>query len=383
MQTIYRTEDLALLCTRLAKQEFVAVDLEFIREKTYYPVLCLIQVASVDEVAIIDPIAPDINLAAFWELMQNPKVVKVFHSCRQDVEIIYNLSGKIPAPLFDTQVAAMVCGFGESVGYERLVKAILNVELDKTECLSNWQLRPLNEKQIEYACGDVTHLVRLYDYFKEQLQSSGRNEWIKEEMAIMSDIKTYVVEPNEAWQRIRFRSHNNRVLSNLKALAAWRECRAQEKNTPRQSIIKDDILVMIATASPKDKSELEKIRGVRSDVASGKLGNEILEVLSNVQIDRKLKKNGEIENINFIPALVEMLKLLLRIVSQKQGVVARMIATETDLQKLGAFQDKDIPALCGWRNEIFGKQALKLRDGRLSVRYNPKNRNIEFLENDI
>ena len=382
MQTIYKTDELRALCVRLAQQEFIAVDLEFVREKTYYPVLCLIQVASTDEVAIIDPLSHDLNLSPFWELMQNQNVVKVFHSCRQDVEIIHHLSGKVPSPLFDTQIAAMVCGFGESVGYERLVKNILDIELDKTDCLSNWQLRPLNEHQLEYAGGDVSHLVNLYRYFKKQLQDSNRNDWIKDELDVIADPKTYVTEPDEAWLRIRFRSHNNKVLSNLKALAAWRELRAQEKNTPRQSIIKDDILTMIASAAPQNKDDLFKIRGMKSDIVNGKLGAEILETLSKVKVDPKLKKLTEGENINFVPALVEMLKLLLRIVSQQQGVVARMIASETDLQKLSAGKDKNSPVLSGWRNEIFGQKALELRDGKLLIAYNPQKRDIEFLEKD-
>ena len=263
MQLIYNTSELRNLCARLSNYDFLAVDLEFIREKTYYPLLCLIQVASKDEAAIIDPLAPDMDLSPFFELMQNDKIVKVFHSCRQDVEILYQLSGKVPQPLFDTQIAAMVCGFGESIGYERLVKAVLNIELDKTDCLSNWQLRPLNEHQLEYACGDVTHLINVYEYLKQQLEEKGRVDWIKEEVDVASSEKTYVTEPLEAWERIKFRSHNSKVLSNLRDLAAWREKRAQDKNVPRQSIIKDDVLTMIATANPQSREDLEKIRGWR------------------------------------------------------------------------------------------------------------------------
>lgn len=380
MQVIYNTNELSSLCKRLSQHSFVAVDLEFIREKTYYPLLCLIQIASLDEAAIIDPLAPDLDLSPFFELMQNQNVTKVFHSCRQDVEIIHNLSGKIPTPLFDTQIAAMACGFGESISYERLVKGILNIELDKTDCLSNWQLRPLNEHQLEYACGDVTHLTHIYQNLSKLLEEQNRLEWIKEELEIAADPRTYVTEPDEAWLKIKFRSHNSKVLSNLKALAAWREQRAKNKNVPRQSIIKDDVLVMIATAAPKSKSELEKIRGMRKDVASGVLAEEMLTVLANVKTDTKLRKENAGDNINYIPALVEMFKLLLRIVSQQQGVVARLIASEKDLHLLGAFMDKECSLLSGWRNQIFGQKALKLRNGSLSIHYNPKNKNIEFIE---
>ena len=380
MQLIYQTKELNELCSRLSEKDFVAVDLEFIREKTYYPILCLIQIASDDEAAIIDPLAPDMDFSSFFKLMQNQKVVKVFHSCRQDVEILYKMSGKVPTPLFDTQIAAMVCGFGESVGYERLVKAVFGIELDKTDCLSNWQLRPLNEHQLEYACGDVTHLVNLYTYFKQKLEENGRLGWIKEELAVAADPKTYQVNPQEIWQKIKFRSHNSKVLSNLRDLAAWRELRAQEKNTPRQSIIKDDVLTMIATAAPKSKEELEKIRGMRKDVASGKLGDEIIEVIKKVKTDNKIAKKQAVEDINFIPSLVEMFKLLLKIVSQQHDVVPKLIASEYDLQRLGAFKDKNNPVLEGWRNEVFGEKALKLRKGELSIRYNPKTKNIDFQE---
>lgn len=229
MQTIDNTQDLGLLCQRLAKHPYITVDLEFIREKTYFPLLCLIQVASEEETAIIDPLAEGIDLQSFFALMQNRDVTKVFHSCRQDVEIIFELSGIIPQPLFDTQVAAMVCGFGESISYERLVKAVLGIELDKTDRLSNWQLRPLDEHQLEYAAGDVTHLLKIYRHLKEQMTAGNRLHWIDEEMEILSRGTTYVAPPEDAWLKIRHRSHNARVLSALKALAAWRECRAREK----------------------------------------------------------------------------------------------------------------------------------------------------------
>ena len=380
MQTIDNTQDLGLLCQRLAKHPYITVDLEFIREKTYFPLLCLIQVASEEETAIIDPLAEGIDLQSFFALMQNRDETKVFHSCRQDVEIIFELSGIIPQPLFDTQVAAMVCGFGESISYERLVKAVLGIELDKTDRLSNWQLRPLDEHQLEYAAGDVTHLLKIYRHLKEQMTAGNRLHWIDEEMEILSRGTTYVAPPEDAWLKIRHRSHNARVLSALKALAAWRECRAREKNVPRQSILKDDFLVMIATACPKNKEELMQIRGMRKDVASGRLADEMLDVLEHMNVDGKLAKQLKNENINAVPALYELLKMLLKIVSQREGVVSRLIAGDTALQKLAAYKDKDNPALCSWRYEIFGSEALKLRNGELSIRYNPEQKDIEFTD---
>lgn len=382
MQLIDNTNDLEKLCKILSKSKFIAVDFEFIREKTYYPLLCLIQVASEDNAAIIDPLAKEIDLSSFFELMQNPKVTKVFHSCRQDVEIVVELSKFVPKPLFDTQIAAMVCGFGESIGYERLVKSLLNIELDKTNRLSNWEMRPLDTKQLEYAICDVTHLVKIYQLLLKEMNKKKRGDWIDEEMKLLTKTTTYYTKPEDAWLKIRHRSHNSRVLSNLKALAAWREKRAMEKNTPRQSIVRDEFLVIIASANPQNKEEMIQIRGMRKDVASGRLADEMLETLHNVVVDEKILKELKQENIHSVPALVEMLKMLMKIVSQKHGVVARLIANDTDLNKFAAYKDKDNPILSGWRYEIFGNEALKLRNGELSIQYNPLTKDIEFINHD-
>ncbi len=380
MQLIYNTLALNELCKVFENKEFIAVDLEFVREKTYYPIPCLIQVAADGETAIIDPMAPDLNMKEFFKLLQNKKIVKVFHSCRQDVEILFRMSGKVPQPIFDTQVAAMVCGYGESVGYERLVKEVLGVEIDKTECLSNWQLRPLNEKQLEYACGDVTYLVKLYESLQDRLKSLGRLDWIKEEMSYLSDEHTYLVNPEEIWQKIKFKSHNAKALSNLRDLAAWRERRAQDKNVPRPSVVKDDLLAIIAINAPKNKDELLQIRGMRRDFASGKLGDEILEVLAKVKIDKKIAKSNEKDEIKACHALAEMLRMLLKIVSQEEGVVARLVATDTDILRLAAFDDKNNPVMQGWRYEIFGQKAVALREGKTAIVFNSKKKKIEFVE---
>ena len=380
MQLIYNTLALNELCKVFENKKFIAVDLEFVREKTYYPIPCLIQVAADDETAIIDPMAPDLNMKEFFKLLQNKKIVKVFHSCRQDVEILFRMSGKVPQPIFDTQVAAMVCGYGESVGYERLVKEVLGVEIDKTECLSNWQLRPLNEKQLEYACGDVTYLVKLYESLQDRLKSLGRLDWIKEEMSYLSDEHTYLVNPEEIWQKIKFKSHNAKALSNLRDLAAWRERRAQDKNVPRPSVVKDDLLAIIAINAPKNKDELLQIRGMRRDFAFGKLGDEILEVLAKVKIDKKIAKSNEKDEIKACHALAEMLRMLLKIVSQEEGVVARLVATDTDILRLAAFDDKNNPVMQGWRYEIFGQKAVALREGKTAIVFNSKKKKIEFVE---
>ncbi len=380
MQLICNTLTLNEFCKIWAEKDFIAVDLEFVREKTYYPIPCLIQVAADDEAVIIDPMAPDLDMKEFFKLLQNKKVVKVFHSCRQDVEILFHLSGKVPQPIFDTQVAAMVCGYGESVGYERLVKEVLGVELDKSECLSNWQLRPLNTKQLEYACGDVTYLVKLYQSLSLLLKKTGRESWIKEEMEYFTSPQTYQVNPEEIWQKIKFKSHNAKALSNLKDLAAWRERRAQEKNVPRPSVVKDELLAMIAMSAPKSKDELMQIRGMRRDFAFGKLGDEVMTVLSNVKVDKKIAKVNEKEEIKACHALVEILRLLLKIVSQEEKVVARLVASDTDIMRLAAFDDDNNPVLQGWRYEIFGQKAVALRAGKTAIVFDPKKKKVNFVE---
>lgn len=382
MEVITDTAALENLCQDLAKNSFVTVDLEFLREHHYYAQLCLIQLGSETRCAIVDPLAKDLNLSAFFELMQNSSVTKVFHSGRQDIEIIYNLSGKIPAPLFDTQVAAMVTGFGEAISYENLVSHLLHIKLDKSNRLSDWSKRPLTDSQLNYALSDVTHLVNIYKELEKKLTSLKRQEWITEEMQILSSPETYRVNPQEAWQKIKHRSHNAHFLTILKELAAWREERAQRKNTPRQSYLKDDMLLSICTANPETKEELCQIRNLRKDIASGKLGDEIIEVLercrhipeSEYVIPPKIKDLPDKSS-----SLYELLKLLLKIISQQEGVVARLIATDENLQALSVFKDKDNPILSGWRHQIFGHQADDLRNGKIAICYNPKTKQIEFL----
>ena len=382
MEVITDTAALENLCKDLAKNSFVTVDLEFLREHHYYAQLCLIQLGSETRCAIVDPLAKDLNLSAFFELMQNSSVTKVFHSGRQDIEIIYNLSGKIPEPLFDTQVAAMVTGFGEAISYENLVSHLLHIKLDKSNRLSDWSKRPLTDSQLNYALSDVTHLVNIYKELEKKLTSLSRQEWITEEMQILSSPETYRVNPQEAWQKIKHRSHNAHFLTILKELAAWREERAQRKNTPRQSYLKDDMLLSICTVNPQTKEELSQIRNLRKDIVSGKLGDEIMDVLEHCRhipeseyvIPPKIKELPDKSS-----SLYELLKLLLKIISQQEGVVARLIATDENLHALSVFKDKDNPILSGWRHQIFGHQADDLRNGKIAICYNPKTKQIEFL----
>ncbi|MFV0626708.1 MAG: ribonuclease D [Alphaproteobacteria bacterium] len=381
MNVIDKTENLVEFCSRLKNKEFITVDLEFLREKTYYAKLCLIQVGSFDDCAIIDPLSNDLDLEPFFEILFDKKIVKVFHSCRQDVEIIFNLTNKIPEPIFDTQIAAMVCGFGESVSYETLVNKIVKQELDKTSRLSNWALRPLSEKQLQYALSDVTHLRNVYINLKQKLEETERLHWLDEEMEILKKPETYSINPNDVWQKIKHRSHNVRFLTILRELAAWREKRCQRKNTLRQSLIKDEVLLNIVAIAPTTMEELSEIRNIRKDVLSGKLAEEILEVMvaaKKIKPEKYVVLPKEENNKNFSVALYELLKMLLKIVSQEEGVVAKLIATDDNLRDLSSLKDEDNPVLKGWRKKIFGTQALELREGKISIKYNKDKKTIDI-----
>lgn len=381
MDIIETTDALGQFCRELQNQPFVTVDLEFIREHTYYAKLCLIQVGSLSRCAIIDPLAKDINLQPFFELMVNPSVIKVFHSGRQDIEIIYNLSRQIPAPLFDTQIAGMAAGFGEAVSYENLVNHTLHIKIDKSNRLSDWSKRPLNDAQLEYALADVTHLVHVYEYLRDKLESLGRTDWIKEETAVLSCPQTYETLPEEAWLKIKHRSHNAKFLTLLRELAAWREARSQRKNTPRHSFIKDDALLAICALYPQNKEELLQIRSLRRDIVEGRLGDEIIEVLRHFReippenyVCPPQTKDWQDKN----SPLFDLLKLLLKIVSQEQGIVPRLLATDDNLREFSLFKDENNAILSGWRYDIFGRQATALRSGKLALRFNPDTQDIVF-----
>ncbi len=382
MQLIETTEDLSKFCQKLATHEFICVDLEFLREHSYFAKLCLIQVASAEESAVIDPLASDINLQSFFDLMQNQSVTKVFHSGRQDIEIIYNQSDKIPTPLFDTQIAAQAAGFGEAISYENLVSHILHIELDKSSRLSDWSKRPLSSKQLEYALSDVTHLTKIYQYLKTRLEKENRLSWIEDELNELKDAKLYQPSPQEAWKRIRHRSHNAFFLTTLRELASWREQRAIAKNTPRQSLIKDDVLLTICAAFPKDKTELAAVRGMRSDLARGKIGDEIIEVLQHTS---NLKPKDyvippitkELPNVN--TALLELLKLLLKVVAHQQKITPHMLASEEELKIFCSDNNTNPLFMTGWRYEIFGCKAEQIRRGEIAVAYDPQTHEFNFI----
>lgn len=383
MKVIETTGQLNDFCTSLAKQEFITVDLEFHREKTYYAKLGLIQVACPGDEAVIDPLTPNICLDVFFSLLQNPAVTKVFHSCRQDIEILYLLTGAIPAPLFDTQVAAQVCGLGASISYENLVKHILKIDLDKSSRLTNWCSRPLNPKQLEYAIADVTHLVHIYKSLREQLAASGREHWIDEEMQALLSPETYAVNPDEVWHKIRHHSHNAKYLTLLRDLARWRELRAQSKDIPRQTVIKDDCLLNIAASRPHSVEELGQIRNIRKDIISGRLAKELVDIVNAAEqytAAEYVRLPKEKKAVAGSAELYELLKLLLNIKSRQEGVVARLIASDEELKSFAAGEDENHPVLQGWRLEIFGRDALRLRNGTLSIRFNKEQKTIDFIE---
>ncbi len=381
MRIIETTEELNQFCSVLESHPFITVDLEFHREKTYYAKLGLIQVACTEDEAIIDPLAPGLNLGAFFQILNNPAVVKVFHSCRQDIEILYLMTGKIPSPLFDTQVAAQVCGFGSSISYENLVKNILKIELDKSCRLTNWCARPLDKSQLNYAIADVTHLVHIYEHLHREIDNSGRGHWIDEEMSVLTDPKTYLINPREIWQRLKHHSHNPKYLTVLRELAAWREQRAQDKDIPRQSVIKDDCLLNIAATCPHDVQALGQIRNIRRDILNGRLAQEIVNiVLAAEQLPHsEYVKIPREKRLNIPGELVELLKLLLNIKSQKERVVARLIASEDDLKLFAAGLDDNLAMLKGWRYDIFGREACELREGHLSISYNKARQSIDIV----
>ena len=389
MRIVETTEELNVLCKELNRQKFITVDTEFVREKTYFPLVCLIQVGWIDDAAIIDPLATDIDLSDFLKVLTNKKVLKVFHSGRQDIEIFYNMSGKVPTPVFDTQIAAMACGFGVTVGYDTLVRLITGVELDKSSRLTDWSKRPLQKNQLEYALRDVTFLIPCYEYLDNYLKENNRTDWIKEETEYLLNENLYIPEPDKMWLRIKHSAHSLKFLTVLKDLAAWREERAIKYNVPRKSLLKDEMLVNIASCAPKTIEELANVRHIKPDIVKGKLGKEILEVVNKAlekPADKNLKKVEQERHVNIsgsVAALLEVLRLLLKIVSEQNNVVDFLIADENNLRDIACGnKDKTNPALKGWRYELFGKYALDFRKGKLSIVYDHIAKQIKF-ENKV
>lgn len=365
------SKQLAQLCERFARSPWIAIDTEFMRENTYWPDLCLVQVADEHEAAAIDPKAPGMDLSPLLDLMvNNEDVLKVFHAGGQDIEIIYNLSGKTPHPLFDTQIAAMALGLGDQIGYGNLIDAWMGVNLDKGARFTDWARRPLDKRQIDYAIADVTYLIQVFPKMLERLRKTGRGDWLDEEMERIADPANYANAPDEAWSRVRISSKKPDVLGRLKALAAWREIEAKEKNLPRGRIMKDETLADVASHPPRSQEDLGKVRGLSAAWKSNDIGARLMNALADAQPlsreempDRQPRKPG----LGKDGALVaDLLKLLLKIRAKEIDVAARLIARSDDLEMLAAGVRSDLSILKGWRFEQFGRDALDLVEGRMA-----------------
>lgn len=360
--------DLAAACERLARHAFVTVDTEFLRETTYYPKLCLIQLASEDEIVLVDPLASALDLAPFFALMANPDVVKVFHAARQDIEIIWNLGRVIPAPLFDSQVAAMVCGYGEQVSYESLAAGLAQARIDKSSRFTDWSRRPLTDAQLAYAAADVTHLRVVYEKLMQRIDKNNRLGWVADEMAVLANPRTYEVDPADAWMRIKARIRKPVERAVLMELAAWREREAQNRDVPRGRILKDDGLVEIAVAQPKSVEDLARLRAVPNGFERSRAGQDILDAVARGKArDPETIPPFEQERPGGNGALVQLLKVLLQSVSERSQVAARLIASSEDIDRLAANPASDQAVLQGWRGEIYGHLAMQLIRGEVLI----------------
>ena len=370
MKLITESAALAEFCERQKGADYIAVDTEFMRERTYWPVLCLVQVAGPDEAAAIDALAPGIDLAPLLGLMGDTSLLKLFHAARQDLEIFFHLSGAVPKPLFDTQIAAMVCGFGDSVSYETLVHKLAGASLDKASRFTDWSHRPLTERQIKYALEDVIHLRTVYERMQQRLAKNGRASWFSEEMAALADAMLYRTEPTEAWRRFRLRGRaDSRFLAVLRALAAWREAGAQQRDLPRQRILRDEALIEIASHAPRSVDALARTRGLAKGTAEGRMGKEILDAvaLGLADPDPPPAVPQKAQNPPGLGPLVELLRVLLKQRCEDFEVAQKLVASADDLEAIAADDKADVPALHGWRQEVFGADALALKHGTLAL----------------
>ena len=370
MSLLTSSAELAAVCARFARHAFVTVDTEFLRETTFWPKVCVIQIASDEEAIAIDALAEDLDLQPFFELMANPRVVKVFHAARQDLEIVWKLARLIPAPLFDTQVAAMVCGFGDQVSYGELAQSICKVQIDKSSRFTDWARRPLSEAQITYALADVTHLRDIYQALVGNLDKSGRTAWLEDEMATLKNPATYEQHPDSAWERLRGRARKPRDLAVLMEVAAWREREAQSRDVPRSRVLKDDVMIDVALAAPRTADALAQLRSFPRGMERSRAGVDILAAIerglardpkSLPKIERDKRGSGS------GGATVELMKVLLRQVCEAHGVAAKMIATVDELEAIATDDRAKVPALTGWRREMFGLKAIELKHGRLAL----------------
>ncbi len=373
MQIITTTEALAAFCAEAAKRPYVTVDTEFLRERTYYSKLCLIQLAyrdkSGEDAVIVDPLVDGLSMEPLYDLFRNPDVVKVFHAARQDLEIFYVDGDLIPYPLFDTQVAAMVCGYGEQVGYETLVRKIAKADLDKSSRFTDWSRRPLTDAQLKYALADVTHLRDIYEVLSARLRKSGRERWVAEELAVLLDPSTYQSHPEEAWMRVKTRTTTGRFLAIVRELARFRESYAQERDIPRSRVYKDDALVELASTKPLTEADLGRSRLLLREARKGEIANGILAAIKagiECPADQLPKADTSREKLQVNPALADLLRVLLKARSEDAGVAQKLIATSSDLDAIAA-GERDLAALQGWRLEVFGEDALALCAGKVAL----------------
>jgi ribonuclease D len=370
MTPITTTAELAAFCDKIKGQPFVAVDTEFMRETTYWPKLCLIQAAAPTAEATIDPMAEDLDLEPFLEILRDEKILKVFHAARQDVEIFNNLQA-MPKPLFDTQVAGMAAGFGEQIAYDALVRQMLKIELDKSSRFTDWARRPLTDNQLTYALADVTHLAKLYPMLRERLEREGRLAWVTDEMADLTDPANYDVEPDNAWKRLRPRRHTAKYLAVYRAVAAWRERTAQLRDQPRGRILKDEAIDEIATQSPTDADGLDRLRSVPKGFSGSRFGPDLVaairEALRDPEAYAPVIEKVRQQASPAAGAVVELLKVLLKARAEEAGVASKLIATVSDLEQIANDDEAEVGALKGWRREAFGEDALKLKRGELAL----------------
>ena len=367
------TDNTALqeLCGRLSQATYITVDTEFMREKTYWPILCLVQVAGPDEAWAIDPLAEGLDLSPLFDLFADENILKVFHAGRQDLEIFYHLAGRLPKPVFDSQIAAMVCGYGDSVGYDTLIGSLTGVRIDKSSRFTDWSVRPLSDRQIDYALGDVTHLRVAYEKLKATLESNGRADWLVEEMAVLTAAETYYVDPARAYLRLKVRNPKPRLLAVLREVAGWRQTQAETRDLPRNRVLRDEALLEIAHHVPKTTADLERVRGLGKRMAENASGQELLDAVKRglAVPDAECPKP---KNRARLPADIgptaELLKVLLKMKCVESGVAQKLVASSADVDLIAAYgEEADAPALHGWRRDLFGEDALKLKEGAMSL----------------
>ena len=369
MPPITTTSELAAACRRMAAHPFVTVDTEFLRETTYYPLLCVAQIASPDEAMVVDALAPGIDLAPFYALMADERVMKVFHAARQDIEIVWHAAKLIPHPIFDTQVAAMVLGYGDSISYEQLVQRTTGDTLDKSHRFTDWTRRPLSEPQLAYAISDVTHLRDIYLALVEDLKTRGRADWVEDEMRVLTSPDTYRMEPDNAWKRLKTRVRKPKELAVLIEVAAWREREARARDVPRSRVLKDEVIADIAVHAPTSTEKLKMLRSLPKGFERSRWGEGIVGAVNRglARDPKTLPLQSRFQPAANGAAIVELLKVLLRMVSEHHHVAAKVIATVDDLEHIAASDSADVPALTGWRRELFGDKALALKHGKLAL----------------